>query len=136
MTRGRSSNGARTPQVRNAPVPEDRTDVLRVRPQSALCMIRNTFRAQRGQAPALIAIFKTLNELVTSQEGFSNGKIYADMTGPMDTIIWELEAASLDKFYQLERGVFINPDAATQNLIDNLNGSAVEGRRDIFEVIL
>ena len=99
-------------------------------------MIRNTFRAQRGQAPALIAIFKTLNQLVTSQEGFSHGKIYADMTGPMDTIIWELEAASLDKFYQLERGVFINPDAATQNLIDNLNGSAVEGRRDIFEVIL
>jgi hypothetical protein len=63
-------------------------------------------------------------------------EIYADMTGPMDTIIWELEAASLDKFYQLERGVFINPDAATQNLIDNLNGSAVEGRRDIFEVIV
>jgi len=54
----------------------------------------------------------------------------------MDTIIWELEAASLDKFYQLERGVFINPDAATQSLIDNLNGSAVEGRRDIFEVIV
>src|SRR5215475_16221722 len=37
MTRGRSSNGARTPQVRNAPVPEDRADVLRVRPQGALC---------------------------------------------------------------------------------------------------
>jgi hypothetical protein len=99
-------------------------------------MIRNTFRAQRGQAPALIAIFKTLNQLVTSQEGFSQGKIYADMTGPMDTIIWEFEAASLDRFYQIERGVFINPDAATQSLIDNLNGSAVEGRRDIFEVIV
>ena len=61
--------------------------------------------------------------MVTSQEGFSHGKIYADMTGPMDTIIWEFEAASLDQFYQIERGVFINPDAATQSLIDNLNGS-------------
>ena len=50
-------------------------------------MIRNTFRAQRGQAPALIAIFKTLNQLITSQESFSNGKIYADMTGPINTII-------------------------------------------------
>src|SRR5215831_18112664 len=37
MTRGRSSNGARTPQVRNEPVPEDGADVLRVRPQGALC---------------------------------------------------------------------------------------------------
>jgi hypothetical protein len=36
----------------------------------------------------------------------------------------------------MERGIFINPDAATQSLIDNLNGSAVEGRRDIFEVIV
>jgi len=99
-------------------------------------MIRNTFRAQRGHAPALIAIFKTLNQIVTSQAGFSHGKIYADMTGPMDTILWEFEAESLDKFYQIERGVFINPDVATQSLIDNLNGSAVEGRRDIFEVIV
>src|SRR5215472_5038578 len=38
MTRGRSSNGARTPQVRNEPVPEDGADVLRVRPQGALFM--------------------------------------------------------------------------------------------------
>ncbi len=99
-------------------------------------MIRNTFRAQRGKAPELIAIFTTLNQVVTSQEGFSHGKIYADMTGPMDTIVWEFEAQSLDRFYQIERGVFINPDADTQRLIDNLNGFAVEGRRDIFEVIL
>jgi hypothetical protein len=107
-----------------------------VRRRDYMYMIRNTFRAQRGKAPALIAIFKTLNEIVTAQEGFSHGKIYADMTGPMDTIIWEFEAASLDQFYQMERGIFINPDAATQSLIDNLNGSAVEGRRDIFEVIV
>ena len=99
-------------------------------------MIRNMFRAQRGQAPELIGIFKTLNQAVMAQEGFSHGKIYADMTGPMDTVVWEFEAQSLDKFYQVERGVFVNPDAATQQLIDHMNGCAVEGRREIYEVIL
>jgi hypothetical protein len=42
MTRGRSSNGARTPQVRNEPGPEDGADVLRVRPQGALCNALNS----------------------------------------------------------------------------------------------
>lgn len=99
-------------------------------------MIRNTFRAQRGQAPILIDLFKTINEALMANDGFSNGKIYADMTGPMDTIIWQIEAASLDQFYQVERGLFVNPDADTQRMIDTLNNRAVEGRRDIFEVIL
>lgn len=99
-------------------------------------MIRNIFRAQRGKAPELMAIFTALNQVVTAQEGFSQGKIYADMTGSMDTVVWQFGAQSLDRFYQIERGVFINPDEATQWLIDNLNGFAVEGRREIYEVIL
>jgi hypothetical protein len=99
-------------------------------------MIRGTFRAQRGQAPVLIDLFKTINENLTAHDGFSNGKIYADMTGPMDTIIWQVEAESLDQFYRVERNLFVNADAATQHLIDTLNTHAVEGRRDIFEVVL
>ena len=46
-------------------------------------MIREVFRAQRGKAPALIAVFKTLNQVMMAQAGFSQGKIYADMSGPM-----------------------------------------------------
>jgi hypothetical protein len=38
--------------------------------------------------------------------------------------------------YKAERGVFVNPDAATQRLIDTLNGNTVEGRREIYEVIV
>ena len=99
-------------------------------------MIRNTFRAQRGKAPVLIDLFKAINEALMAHENFSNGKIYADMTGPMDTITWQLEAASLDQFYQVERGLFDNPDADTQRMIDTLNNGAVEGKREIFEVII
>jgi hypothetical protein len=99
-------------------------------------MIRGTWRAQRGKAPEIIAALKIVNQTITANDGFSNGKIYADMSGPFDTVVWQFEAESLDKFYQAERGVFVNPDADTQRLIDTLNGSTVEGRREIYEVIV
>ena len=99
-------------------------------------MIRGTWRAQRGKAPAIIEALKMVNQAITAQAGFSNGKIYADMSGPFDTVVWQFEAESLDRFYQAERGVFVNPDAATQHLIETLNGSTVEGRREIYEVIV
>ena len=99
-------------------------------------MIREVFRAQRGTAPALMAGLKTINQALLTQAGFSQGKIYADMSGPMDTIIWEFEAESLDQFFTLERGFFVTPDAATQPLIASLNGGTVAGRREIYEVIM
>ena len=68
-------------------------------------MIRGTWRAQRGKAPMIIDALKMVNQAMTSQAGFSNGKIYADMSGPFDTVIWQFEAESLDRFYQAERGV-------------------------------
>ena len=79
---------------------------------------------------------RSQNQALLTQPGFSQGKIYADMSGPMDTIIWEFEAESLDQFFTLERGFFVNPDAATQQLIESLNGGTVEGRREIYEVIV
>src|SRR6516164_79893 len=39
MTRGRSSNAARMPQPCNGLAPEERADILRVRPQGALCNV-------------------------------------------------------------------------------------------------
>lgn len=99
-------------------------------------MIRGTWRAQRGKAPAIIEALQMVNQAMTAQAGFANGKIYADMSGPFDTLIWQFEAESLDRFYQAERGVFVNPDAATQRLLDTLNGSTVEGQREIYEVIV
>jgi hypothetical protein len=96
------------------------------------------YKVTSEQAPRnlLIEALQMVNQAVTSQAGFANGKIYADMSGPFDTVVWQFEAESLDKFYQVERGVFVNPDAATQRLLDTLNGSTVEGQRQIYEIIL
>jgi hypothetical protein len=89
-----------------------------------------------GGDGTLIAVCKTINQVMMAQAGFSHGKIYADMSGPMDTVSWEFEAESLDQFFRLERGFFVNPDAATQQLIAAMNGGAVEGRRENYEVIV
>ncbi len=101
-----------------------------------MCMIRGTWRAQRGKAPDIIEALKMVNQWLTANEGFSNGKIYADMSGPFDSVTWQFEVESLDRFFQAERGVFVNPDADTQRLIDTLNGNTVEGKREIYEVIV
>jgi hypothetical protein len=71
-----------------------------------------------------------------ANEGFENGRFYVDMTGPMDTVIYQFEVESLDNFYKLERGLFVNPEKDTIRLIDTLNENAVEGSREIYEVIL
>src|SRR5215510_6489796 len=39
MTKGRSSNEARMPQPCNELAPEERADILRVRPQGAMCIM-------------------------------------------------------------------------------------------------
>ena len=99
-------------------------------------LIRNSFTAQRGQALSIIETLKGVNESLMEVDGFSYGKIYVDTTSPMDTIVWQLESQSLDQFFQVERGLFVNPDPQTQTIIDTLNHSAVAGKREIFEVIV
>ncbi len=99
-------------------------------------MIRAVYNCKRGKASDIVAAFKTLNQALMSNKGFANGRIYVDMTGRMDTVIYQFEAESLDQFYKLERGLFVNIDAATQRLIDALNEQAVAGYREIYEVIL
>src|SRR6478735_3860439 len=75
MTRGRSSNGARTPQVRNEPVPEDGTDVLRVRPQGALCK-KYSARGREGRSGGRcrrspLGICFTPTEAFSVQQGYA-----------------------------------------------------------------
>ena len=99
-------------------------------------MLRQFFNCKRGKAPEIVEIVQTFNQVFMTKEGFGNGRIYVDMTGRMDTVIYQFEVESLDNFYKLERGLFVNPDEDTIRMIDNLNENTVEGRREIYEVIL
>jgi hypothetical protein len=99
-------------------------------------MLRQVFNCKRGKAPEIVEIVQIFHQVFMANEGFENGRIYVDMTERMDTVIYQFEVESLDNFYKLERGLFVNPDEDTIRLIDNLNENTVEGSREIYEVIL
>ena len=99
-------------------------------------LIREVYRCQRGKVPEILETLKAIDHMFTSKEVSTNGKIYVDLTGPMDTAVWECEVESLDKFYNLERGVYVDPDAAATQMIDHFNSNTVHGSREIYEVII
>ena len=97
-------------------------------------MMRQVYRAERGKAPEIVAAFKTLTKIF-EEAGYTNRRIYVDYAGPMDTVVFELEFDSLDQYFTMERGFFVNPDENTQSLTNTLNSNATSGYKEIYEVI-
>ena len=64
-----------------------------------------------------------------------NGKVYVDRMGRMDRAVYEFELESLDQFYTVLRGRYANLSPDAQRLVDSLNEHAVEGARELYEVI-
>jgi len=62
-------------------------------------------------------------------------KVYADIAESMDTIFHEYEVDSLDQYFTMERGFFVEMDEDTQRLVNAINDVTVSGRREIFEVL-
>lgn len=99
-------------------------------------MIQNTWRARRGHAKDILADIQLSYQYHNDAGNLSNGKVYADMSGPFDIIVFQFEVESLDAFFKIQRGMYINPDANAQVHIDIMNDKTLEGRREIYEVIL
>jgi hypothetical protein len=97
-------------------------------------MMREVFQAQRGKASEIVAGFKAL-DMAFEEAGYKNRRIYVDCTGPMDTVVYQWEVDSIDQYFTMERGYFVNPDADTQALIDALNSNAKSGYKEIYEVV-
>jgi hypothetical protein len=53
----------------------------------------------------------------------------------MDRAVYEFELASLDQFYTVLKGRYANLSPDAQRLVDSLNEHAVEGARELYEVI-
>ena len=97
-------------------------------------MFREVYQAERGKAPEIVAAYKTLDQFF-EKAGYTNRRIYVDYTGPMDTVIYQWELDSLDQYFSMERGFYIDPDADAQALIDSMNTNARSGTKEIYEVI-
>ncbi len=97
-------------------------------------MVREVFQAERGKAPEIVGALKTLDKWF-AQAGYTNGRVYVDCTGPMDTVVYQWECESLDQYVTMERGTFIEPDQDTQALIAAMNSNARSGNKVIYEVV-
>jgi hypothetical protein len=97
-------------------------------------MLREVYQAERGKAPEIVAGFKALDQAF-EKAGYTNRRIYVDYSGPMDTVVYQWELESLDQYFAMERGFFVEPDPDAQALIDSLNNNAKSGYKEIYEVI-
>jgi hypothetical protein len=97
-------------------------------------MMREIYQAGRGKAPEVLAALKTLDKIF-EQAGYTNRRIYVDYDGPMDTVVYQFELESLDQYYTMERGFFVDPDEDAKALIDVFNSNATAGHRELYEVI-
>ena len=98
-------------------------------------MIRLVYHCHRGKVMDVIEGLKFLDHIYVSEGFKTNGKIYVDRTGHMDTAVYEFEVDSLDAFFAWQRKAYANPPAEAVPLIASLNDTAVEGYREIYEVI-
>lgn len=97
-------------------------------------MMRLVYHTNRGKSQKVAECLKILNQVYTA-DGCTNGKVYIDRMGRMDRAIFEFELDSIDQFYSVlnERYANLSPDA--QELVDTLNNDAVEGARELYEVV-
>ena len=97
-------------------------------------MLREVLQAERGKAPEVVAALTTLDQWF-EKAGYTNRRVYVDCTGTMDTVVYQFEFESLDQYFAMERGTFIEPDHDTQALIDAMNSNARSGTKEIYEVL-
>ena len=98
-------------------------------------MVRDVFSCQRGKAPEIVEDMKVWVDWLANT-GNHTSKVYVDMSGRFDTVVMEFEVESLDQYYVMERGLYIDPDPDTARLTGHLNEAARSGYREIFEVIV
>ena len=97
-------------------------------------MVRDVFNCKRGRALEIADDMKAWQRWLINT-GNHTGKVYAGMSGRFDTVVLEFEVESLDEYYVMERGLYIDPDPDTARLTGHLNEATISGYREIFEVL-
>jgi hypothetical protein len=72
---------------------------------------------------------------IYTSDGCTNGKVYVDRMGRMDRAVYEFELKNLDQFYTVLKDRYANLGPDGQRLVDSLNEHALEGARELYEVI-
>ena len=96
--------------------------------------IRETYTAKRGKVPEYLESLKVIIGFMKAG-GIPNHTLCVDISGDLDTVYHEWEVDSLDDYFGFERGIYVDPDAQTQQLIDHVNDITLSGKREIFEIL-
>ena len=97
-------------------------------------MIHDVLICKRGKVPEYLELLKIVIGGMKAA-GYTEHKVYADIAESMDTTFHEMEVDSLDAYFEMERGFFVDMNAETKGLVDAYNDITVSGRREIFEVL-
>ncbi len=98
-------------------------------------LVREVLHCRRGKAPEIVADLKAFNSSFV-EAGNTTGRIFVDMSGRFDTVVFQWEEESLDAFYTKERADYVDPEPESAELIRHMNDNTVEGYREIYEIII
>jgi len=84
-------------------------------------MVRNVWNCARGKVPGCLEVVKEIRAFGAS-DGSTTGKVYADYTDRMDTIAFEVEVESVDKYFNNHCSDYngLSPETETLTQEDNL----------------
>ena len=98
-------------------------------------LIRETYVCRLRRVPEYLETLKVVIDAVKLQ-GITEHALMVDISHSMDTAYDEYEVDSIDNFFEFERGIFVNPDADTQRMIDHINEVTVSGHREFYEIVM
>jgi hypothetical protein len=99
-------------------------------------LIHEVVHCRRGKVPEVLQDLKIINQALLNMGLITtSGRFYADFSDRFDTVVFDHETESLDKYFNAEREFYQNMDQESRDLIDRINNNTVAGYRQTFEVL-
>jgi hypothetical protein len=95
-----------------------------------MIVVRETFTAKYGRAGEAVAYFKQHQQ--EFQQLFHNmpARVLTDLSGRFDTVVLEQMVESIDRYFEITRAAFANPDA--QKLLGPMGELFESGTREFY----
>jgi hypothetical protein len=99
-------------------------------------LIHEVMHCGRGKVPEILQDLKIVNQALLNMGLITtSGRFYVDFSDRFDTIVFDQETDSLDKYFNAEREFYKDMDPDSRAMIDRVNNNTVAGYRQIFEVL-
>jgi hypothetical protein len=98
-------------------------------------LIHEVMHCRRGKVPEVLQDLKIVNQALLNMSLITSGRFYADFSDRFDTIVFDQETDSLDKYLDAERGFYKEMDQESRDMVDRVNNNTATGYRQIFEVL-